>query len=96
MTTAGRKALRDALSQPLTDDEVRRKPDTCLVRARFMEPAAASAFLTDYARMAARRASELKSDPEPLAQHDAAVFAARSRSAAALSRMMATSRKRRT
>lgn len=82
VTAAGRRALRAALSVPLEDDEVARGSERVTLRLRFISQlgrAARARFLTDYARICAARAAELKSEKGLLAAHDAAAFGARSR-----------------
>jgi len=81
VTAAGRRALRDALAKPIGEDEIRRKPDACLLRLRFLEPSAAGQFLDEYARLTAKRAAELRRDGDFLALHDSAIYSARARSA---------------
>ena len=92
VTAAGRKALREALLQPVSEEEIRRKPDTCLLRLRFLEPAAAAEFLTEYARLCAKRAAELKATGGILESHEAAVYATRARSAAKLAKSVSRRR----
>jgi len=86
LTPAGRRALREALVKPVTEEEVRRKPDACLLRMRFMEPAAAADFLAGYARLTGKRAAELRNDGGLLSAHESAVYAVRARSAAKLAK----------
>lgn len=86
ITAIGRRALRGALMKPLTEEEVRRKPDGCLLRVRFMEPAASAEFLFEYARLTGKRAMELRTDAGLLSAHESAVYAVRARSAAKLAK----------
>jgi DNA-binding PadR family transcriptional regulator len=82
LTPAGRRALRQALAQPIDKDQLRRKPDSVALRLRFLTAGARSAFLREYARLCAEVAGELKGADDPLSQHDAAIFTARARWAA--------------
>ncbi len=86
ITPTGRRVLREALVKQVTEEEVRRKPDACLLRMRFMESAAAAEFLAEYARLAARRAAELRNEGGVLSAHESAVYAVRARSAAKLAK----------
>lgn len=81
-TAAGRRALREALSRP-TLEELRRDPQSVAGRLRYLEGPAAATFLDDYARLSAECAAELKGRTDLMAGHDAAVYAARAKWAAA-------------
>ena len=84
-TAAGRRALRESLSRP-TLEELRRDPQSVAGRLRYLDGPAAAAFLDDYARLSAECAAELKGRTGLIAGHDAAVYAARSKWAAAAAR----------
>ncbi|HUP46764.1 MAG TPA: PadR family transcriptional regulator [Thermoanaerobaculia bacterium] len=81
-TAAGRRALREALSRP-TPDEMRHDPQGVAARLRFLEGAAAVAFLEEYGRLSGECASALKGRSSLVNDHDAALYAARARWAAA-------------
>ncbi|HUP49047.1 MAG TPA: PadR family transcriptional regulator [Thermoanaerobaculia bacterium] len=87
VTGAGRRALREGLANPSLE-ELRRDPQGVAARLRFLEGAAAAAFLAEYARLSAHCASELKGQPGLAAQHDAALYSARSRWAAAAAKRL--------
>lgn len=86
LTAAGRRALRDVLGQRLTVAEVRKSPDAVMFRLPFIEAelgrAAATSFLDDYASACSEIAAELKRERSVVADHGAAVYAARARWAA--------------
>ena len=83
MTAAGRRSLREALSRRVTEDEIRRDPDSVMFRLPVIElelgRAPASAFLEDYAALCSQRAAELRAEGSVVADHDAAVYAARAK-----------------
>ena len=81
-TAAGRRALREGLERP-TIDEMRRDPQGVAGRLRFLEGAAAQAFLEEYGRLSAQCAEELKGNSGLAAQHDAALYSARAKWAGA-------------
>ncbi len=83
LTAAGKRLLREVLSQRFTIADVKRNADAVIFRLPFVEAelgrAAASSFLADYASACAAVASELKRERSAVAEHGAAVFAARAR-----------------
>ena len=83
LTASGRRSLREALSRRLTEDEIRRDPEAVIFRLPFVElelgRAGLTTFLNDYAALCADRASELRREGTPVADHHASVYAARAR-----------------
>lgn len=80
-TAAGRRALKEGLERP-TLEEMRRDPQAVAARLRFLEGAAAAAFLEEYARLSLQCAEELKGTAGLASQHDAALYTARAKWAA--------------
>ncbi|HVS33167.1 MAG TPA: PadR family transcriptional regulator [Thermoanaerobaculia bacterium] len=78
LTAEGRRALKSGLQGPAIQ-EVRRDPDGVAVRADLLTGSTASAFLTEYARLAAICEDEWKSQEGLAARYRAAMYAARAR-----------------
>lgn len=70
LTAAGRRALRDELARPATEEDVATDPDRLMLRFAFMEPElgrdAAIRFLESYASSAAGYTAELRRDRKDL------------------------------
>ena len=91
-TAAGRRALKSGLDLP-TADEMRRDPQAVGGRLRFLDGAAAVAFLEEYGRLASQRAAELARESGLAAEHDAAIYAARATWAAAVVKRLSPRRR---
>jgi DNA-binding PadR family transcriptional regulator len=82
VTASGKRALRDALARPSLE-EMRRDPQSVAARLRFVDGELRLTFLEDYARLSGECAADLRRQPGLVADHDAALYAARARWAAA-------------
>ena len=91
-TASGRRALKDGLDLP-TIEEMRRDPQAVGGRLRFLDGAAAVAFLEEYARLALQRAAELERESGLAADHDAAIYSARAKWAAAAIKKLSPQRR---
>ena len=91
VTAAGRRALRESLDRP-TLEEVRRDPQAVAERLRFLDGGAAATFVEEYGRLSGVVAAELKDQSGLASDHDAALYAARARWAAAAAKRLRTRR----